>query len=123
MGSRWLHPLREPGASWSVKEPGTSWSAKKGNAAPFLTVSVMMALCIVLFVADSACGIEYDLTSRSYLYLSEDAREQHYSPFYEHIDFNVRGLMEGKLSLYSSGWLGYNLRQSYEERTKDELTY
>ncbi len=67
---------------------------------------------------------DYTFTSKTYLKLYEDPRDNKYAPLHEYVEIEHKGLQEGKLSLYLSGWLGYDFRTlSDGEKERDELTY
>ena len=82
----------------------------------------------LLFLAvvppEKVLAAEYAFTSKTYLKFYDDARDNKYAPVYEYVDIEGKGIQDGKVSIYLSGWLGYDFRTlSDGEKERDELTY
>jgi hypothetical protein len=93
------------------------------------TLFLRAPLCGFLFLlflapAEEGLAAEYAFTSKTYVKFYEDPRDNKYAPLYERIELEGKGLHDGKLSLYLSGWVGYDFRTlSDGDRERDELTY
>ncbi|MCI4625626.1 MAG: hypothetical protein L3V56_06665 [Candidatus Magnetoovum sp. WYHC-5] len=87
--------------------------------------AVFSLLILLLFIIpEKSLAITMQLTSKSYMLLQEDARDNDYAPFYEYYELDLKDIKEGLISVHSGGWLRYDLKTvSDEEREVDELTY
>ena len=77
---------------------------------PLFLRAPLCALLLLLVPAsgEESLAAEYVFTSKTYVKFYEDPRENKYAPLYERIELEGKGLHDGKLSLYLSGWLGYD---------------
>jgi hypothetical protein len=95
-------------------------SMSKLQTRVLLVYAIFVALCSSY---DNVFAAKIDLTSDTHLQFREDARNNNFATLRQYIDFNAIDI-DGRLSLYSSGWFRYELDSTEDgDRENDEILY
>ena len=97
------------------------------NTTRFIIASVMFffLVCPSFSIAGVA---DFNATSRTYVLMKEDARDEDYLAVYEFVDMDLYDIQNRRLNIHSGGWIRQHLdsipfEDEDDDRTEQELTY
>jgi hypothetical protein len=99
----------------------------KNRPTVWFSLSVYIILSVVSVLYSEAFAADISLRPDTYFILREDPRDSTFAALYEYIDLDATNIVDGKLSVYSSGWFRYEMASNPQifnnDRGDGELLY
>jgi hypothetical protein len=108
---------------------GLSGDASMSTNRPtvWFSLGVCTIVSVVSVLYSQAFAADISLRPDTHFIVREDPRDRTFASLYEYIDLNATSIVEGKLSVYSSGWFRYEMADNPQifnnERGDGELLY